>query len=121
MRRHFFTLPFLLAWPLLGNAEEQRQAWIELSEGEGLVQIEVFSHLEEGMSGKYTLEVVKEGPSGRSVNKQGGNIPNSDGTPIGPLSVSRVSVEPSATLQVTLSVTDASGSTYHDTKSMAGD
>ncbi len=121
MKRHFFTLPILLAWPMVCGAEEQRQAWIELSEVEGLVQIEVFSHLEEGMSGKYTLEVVKEGPSGRSVNKQGGKVPSSDGTAVGPLSISRVSVEPTATLQVTLNVTDASGLTYQDTKSVAGD
>lgn len=100
--------------PLALTADEQKRAWLDVTQDDGIVRIEVFSLLEKGLGGKYQLEVVKKGPSGQSINRQGGQVPISDGEAIGPVSVSRVSLEPEATLVARLTVTDTRGGTFRD-------
>lgn len=110
----------LAAWPFSVASDEVPRAWLDMSQNDGLVQIEVFSNLEKGMGGKYQLDVVKSGPSGKSVNRQSGTVPVSQGEAMGPLSVSRVSLEPEASLSVTLKVTDKNGAVFEDEKSLTG-
>ncbi|WP_294620925.1 curli-like amyloid fiber formation chaperone CsgH [uncultured Roseovarius sp.] len=116
--RFFFAI--LAAWPFSVASDEVPRAWLDMSQHDGLVQIEVFSNLKKGLGGEYQLNVVKSGPSGKSVNRQSGTVPVSQGEAMGPLSVSRVSLEPDASLSVTLKVTDKNGSVFEDEKSLMG-
>lgn len=108
----------LAVWPVSVASDEVPRAWLDMSQKDGLVQIEVFSNLEKGVGGEYQLNVVKSGPSGKSVNRQSGTVPVSQGEAMGPLTVSRVSLEPEAKLNVTLRVIDKNGTVFEDEKSL---
>jgi hypothetical protein len=70
--------------------------------------------LEQGVSGNYSLEATKVGPSGQSKTRQAGSVPVSNGEAYGPISVSRMSLEPNATLQVVLTVEDNLGNIFEE-------
>lgn len=114
MKWTVLPLCFLLSVPRPGEAEETRRAWIDLTRDGHSVKIEAFSNLEKGRSGTYRLEMTKVGESGRSTSRQSGAISVSDGTPQGPLTTSRMSVEPSATLEVLFWIEDDTGQRFSD-------
>ncbi|WP_323785508.1 curli-like amyloid fiber formation chaperone CsgH [Thalassovita sp.] len=110
-----------LLFPLKVAGEEPKHAWVVGTRYESAIQLEVFARLEAGESGYYELSAIKEGASGRSVNRQAGSVPESEGEVLGPISISRFSVETGATLIVELVVTSKSGSVYRDTVQFKGE
>ncbi|AQS47351.1 hypothetical protein BMG03_05730 [Thioclava nitratireducens] len=121
MKLKAYLLAFLLVAPFQALADGAGRAWISLSKDKGLVTIETFSRLEPGHSGKYILEVRKSGPNGRSVNRQAGSVPVSDGDATGPLSTAKISLEANADLTVHLRVTDDEGRVFEDTAVKSGE
>ena len=110
-----------LVFPNVGSAETQNKAWIVATPENGMVEVQVFAALEDGQTGSYEMSLIKQGASGRSVNKQAGIVHPYDGSASMPLSTSRVSVEKGATLAVTLIVTSASGQIYESDYAFIGE
>jgi hypothetical protein len=117
----------LLTWilasallPHLPAADEGDRAWIATTQNQNIVRIEAFAKLPDGRGGRYELSATKEGTSGRSVSRQAGaiRVPMADGST--PISVSQISVEDGATLNVTLIVTSESGQVYEDSYTFTG-
>ncbi len=100
------------------HANEGQVAWLSVSKEPGFVKIEIFSDLAAGIGGTYSFEARKIGPSGKSVNRQAGSIPKSNGSVTGPISVSRLSLEPTAELIISLRVEDDQGHIYEDVHSV---
>ena len=96
------------------GAAASKKAWIEISETGPVVTIKVMSELDSNVGGTYRLEVTKAGPAGRSVNRQSGTIRASEDAAPETSSVSRVSVETGAALDVLLTVEDSAGEVYED-------
>ncbi|MGR3630425.1 MAG: curli-like amyloid fiber formation chaperone CsgH [Sulfitobacter sp.] len=97
-----------------GGAADAKKAWIEISEADRMVTIEVMSDLDDDVGGTYRLEVKKAGASGTSVNRQSGTIQVNATEKPQSSSVSRVSVEMGAELEVLLSVEDTAGQIHED-------
>lgn len=104
-----------LASPIGAEQSEDKKGWLEVSRAGNLVTIEVYSKFEENVSGSYTLEAKKQGPSGTSISRQGGKIPSTTDNVLGPLAVSRISLETAGILEISLVVTDTNGQTFEDT------
>lgn len=119
MKWSILAAVLLLLSPIKGQAEVEKKAWLEVTEEGRMVTIEVYSNLEEGVGGKYNLQVIKAGPSGRSANRQGGMVAGSATTADRKLSASTVSVEAGAQLEVLLTVEDDQGQIYEDKFSKA--
>ena len=81
-----------------GTSEAQAKSWIIITREDEAVVIAV-RYQDMGLrSDRFTVEAIKEGPSGTSISKQGGLL---DGFAIGDvMSTSRISLEPGATLKV---------------------
>lgn len=102
-------------------SEEGRVAWVDATREGDLIRLEAHAALGGGEGGSYELTATKEGASGRSVVRQAGVVPASDGGPATPLSTSRLSLEPGAQLIVELRVVGASGEVYEDVVSIVGE
>ncbi len=114
-----FSAIGLIATTALAN--EDKGAWVDATRDGNMVRLEVFAALQAGEGGRYELTATKQGTSGRSMNRQAGNVPVSDGSARGPISTSSFSVERGATLEVELRVVSASGEVYEDVVSIVGE
>jgi hypothetical protein len=119
MKRMFFAVAALFLWAAQGQAEIGKKVWIDVSEAGSTVTIKVVSHFKEATGGTYQLEVTKAGPSGRSVSRQSGMVSRPESAKQQTSSISQVSVEPGATLDVLLTVKDDEGHVYKDSFSKA--
>ncbi|MCL3880772.1 curli-like amyloid fiber formation chaperone CsgH [Marivita sp. GX14005] len=106
--------------PGAAMADSADPGWIVATREGGAVQLEVFSKLENGEPGRYELQATKIGPSGKSVSRQTGTIPATHDA-AAPLSVSRLSLEPGATLLVELKVQTANGQTHESRAEFDGE
>ena len=122
MKQTFLAIAALILSTSVGATEDvvddkplaPKKAWIEVTEAGPLVTIKVISELDADTGGTYRLEVTKAGPAGRSVNRQSGMLHPTDTAAEQISSVSRVSVESGATLEVLLTVEDDAGHVHED-------
>ena len=97
-----------------GTSEAQAKSWIIITREDEAVVIAV-RYQDMGLrSDRFTVEAIKEGPSGTSINKQGGLL---DGFAIGDvMSTSRISLEPGATVKVELQLLSEGTGVYTELK-----
>ncbi len=89
-------------------------AWISLTRTDSAAVVEAFAHLGPTSHGRYELVVTQSGPSGRSVSRQGGDVPPATADDPALLTVSRVSLPAGAELKAELTVTSSDGDVLTD-------
>lgn len=122
LRAKAFFLAFLLGHAGAATADAPSNAWVEATQEDGMVRVEVFAKLDPGVAGTYEMSVAKSGTSGTSKSRQAGRVPLSeDGAIVGPLTVSRMSLEAGALLTVDLKITTENGVVFVDAIEIAGE
>ena len=85
-----------------GTAQANENSWVTITHIDEDALIAVFFRHTEPKPERFTLEAVKVGPSGTSVNKQGGSL---QGQQVGDVLIrSRISLETGAILKVKFQV-----------------
>ena len=93
-------------------AQANENPWVTVVNEDGAVTIRVLFRDTELQPERYTLEVVKAGPNGTAINKQGGSL---EGSKVDDVLVrSRISLEPGSVLKVGFEVYSKGSIVYNE-------